>query len=154
MAHPISRLIVVALVLTTALAAETPKCNGTARDCDQQIRNMLSGRRYLGATIEDYNPGLVIKSVHPESPADRAGLQGGDRLIALNGRSLIHASTREFKQIIADARSTGKLTMIVARRGASYRKVYARLEPYSKQQVDKIIAAHLSQSHPATAGAQ
>ena len=151
MAHPISRILLVALIVATSVAAE-PRCNGAARECDQQIRKMLSGRRYFGATIEDRNPGLVIKSVHPNSPAERAGLIPGDRLIALNGKSLTQATGREFKQIIADARSTGRLWMIISRRGA-YSKVEAQLQPYSKEQMQKIIAAHLSQSHTTTAGA-
>src|SRR5687767_396751 len=100
MAHRISRLLLVASIAASTLLADEPKCNGAARDCDQQIRQMLSGRRYFGATIEDRNPGLVIKSVHPDSPAERAGLKPGDRLIAVNGKSLTQATGREFKQHI------------------------------------------------------
>jgi predicted metalloprotease with PDZ domain len=151
MAHPITRILIVALAALT-LVAEEPRCNGAARECEQQIRKMLSGRRYFGATIEDRNPGLVVKSVHPNSPAERAGLLAGDRLIAVNGKSLTQASGREFKQLIADARTTGRLWMIISRRGA-YSKVEAHLQPYSKEQMQKIIAAHLSQSHTTTAGA-
>lgn len=154
MAHTISRLILVAsLAAASLLSAQEPKCNGAARDCDQQIRSMLSGRRYFGATIEDRNPGLVIKSVHPEGPAQRAGLKAGDRLIAVNGKSLTQASGKDFKQHIADARASGRLLMIVSRHG-TYSRVNLRLEPYTKEQMQKIIAAHLAQSHTSTAGAQ
>ena len=128
------------------------KCSGTARECDQQIRQFLSGKRFLGATIDDKNPGLVIKSVAPNGPAERAGLAEGDRLIACNSKSLTQATSREFKQVLADARQTGELRFIVWRRGA-YKRILAKLEPYTKEQLDKIIAAHLSQSHPSSAGA-
>lgn len=111
---------------------------------------MLSGRRYLGVTVEQREEGLVVKAVQPNSPAWRAGMGAGDRLVAINGRSLTHASPREFKQIIADARETGRLFIIIARRGA-HRKLEARLEPYSREQIAKIVNAHLSQSHPSTA---
>ena len=111
---------------------------------------MISGRRYLGVTVEQREEGLVVKSVQPKSPALRAGLANGDRLIAINGRSLRTASPREFKQIIADARETGRLFIIISRDGA-HRPLEARLEPYSKEQVAKIVAAHLSQSHTTTA---
>ena len=113
---------------------------------------MLSGRRYLGVTVEQREEGLVVKMVHPHSPAARAGMGNGDRLVAINGKPLANATAREFKQIIADARETGRLFIIIARRGA-HRKLEARLEPYSKEQIAKIVAAHLSQSHTATAGA-
>jgi predicted metalloprotease with PDZ domain len=153
MAHRISRLIFVALVAAATLSADEPRCGGAARECEQKIRQMLSGRRYLGATIEDRNPGLVIKSIEPDSPAERAGLQGGDRLIAVNGNKLTTASLREFKQILASARETGGLFIIIAR-GRRYTKVDARLEPYTKDVVAKIVAAHMAQSHPATANGQ
>ena len=113
---------------------------------------MLSGRRYLGATIEDRNPGLVVKSVHENSPAEREGLKPGDRLIALNGKSLIQATAREFKQYLADARDSGRLFMIVSRRNV-YKTLQIRLEPYTKEQISKIIAAHMSQSHSTRGGA-
>lgn len=145
----IAALLVAGIAL--AAFADEQRCPGTAKECDQQIRHFLSGRRFLGATIKDRNPGLVIESVTPDGPAERAGLRKGDRLIACNTKSVTHASPREFKQILAEARASGTLTMIVFRRG-SYKRVNARLEPYTKQQVDQIIAAHLSQSHPSSAG--
>lgn len=155
MAHPISRILLAACVAAATIVtfADEQKCNGSARECDQQIRQFLSGRRFLGATIEDRNPGLVIQSVTPDGPAERAGLTPGDRLIVCNSRSLTQATLREFKQMLADARETGRLRIIVWRRGA-YKKIEARLEPYSKEQIDKIVSAHLAQSHPASAGAQ
>ena len=148
----ISRIIFAASFAAVTLLADEPKCAGAARDCDKEIRHMLSGRRYLGATIEDRNPGLVVKSVHENSPAAREGLKAGDRLIALNGHSLIQASAREFKQYLADARETGRLFMIVSRRNA-YKSLQIRLEPYTKEQISKIIAAHMRQSHSTQGGA-
>jgi S1-C subfamily serine protease len=148
----ISRIFFAASFAAAALLADEPKCAGVARDCDKEIRHMLSGRRYLGATIEDRNPGLVVKSVHENSPAAREGLKPGDRLIALNGKSLIQATAREFKQYLADARETGRLFMIVSRRNA-YQKLEIRLEPYTKEQISKIVAAHMSQSHSTRGGA-
>lgn len=152
MLRSISSLLLVLLATTALTNAEEPRCTASARECDEQIRQFLSGRRYLGATIEEHNPGLVIKSVISGGPAARAGLRAGDRLIAVNGKSVTRASTREFKQIIADARESGRLWIILARRGI-YARVEARLEPYSKEQLKKIVAAHLSQSH-APSGSQ
>lgn len=147
----ISRYLFVASIIAAALLADEPKCAGLARDCEREIRHLLSGRRYLGATIEDRNPGLVVKSVHENSPAERQGLKPGDRLIALNGKSLTQATAGEFKKYIADARDTGRLFMIVSRRNA-YQKLEIRLEPYTKEMIAKIVAAHLSQGHSARSG--
>jgi predicted metalloprotease with PDZ domain len=154
MTQKTARILVAACILAAAavLIADEQKCNGSARECEQQIRQFLSGRRFLGATIRERNPGLVVESVNPGGPAERAGMQAGDRLITCNSKSLTSASPRDFKQILADARETGRLRMIVWRRGV-YKRIEARLEPYSKEQIDKIIAAHLAQSHPTSAGA-
>ncbi len=149
--HKISLAALLVAGIALAAFAEEQRCPGTAKECDQQIRQFLSGRRFLGATLKDRNPGLFIESVTADGPAQRAGLQKGDRLIACNTKSVTHASPREFKQILAESRASGSLTMIVFRRG-SYKRVNARLEPYTKQQIDQIIAAHLSQSHPSSAG--
>lgn len=135
------------------LNAQEPQCHVPARECEQQIRQMLSGRRYLGATIVDLKPGIVIRAVLPDSPAARAGLRAGDRFIAVNGQSLEEASASQFKEVLAGARQTGKLWMIIQRRGA-YMKVEGRLEPYPKEYVDKVVSGHLQQSHTAAAGGQ
>jgi predicted metalloprotease with PDZ domain len=146
-------IIAAFIVAAGTLAAQEPKCSASARECEQEIRKMMSGRRYLGLKVVPLNPGLIIKSVDKDSPAAKGGLAPNDRLIAVNGKSVTLATAREFKQILADARSTGTLWIIVQRRGA-YRKIDVRLAPYSKEQIEKSIAQHLLQSHPSTAGAQ
>ena len=152
-----SRLLNIALVTVlsaVALYADEPKhCNAPARECEQQIRQMLSGRRYLGLSFVELKPGIVIKSIVPDGPASRADLKEGDRIMAVNGRPMTTATARDFKQVLADARETGTLWIIIQRRGA-LRHVEVRMEPYSKAQIDKIIAAHLAQSHSAIAGSQ
>lgn len=147
----ISRFFLVASLAAATLFADEPKCAGLARDCEREIRHLLSGRRYLGATIDDHRPGLIVKSVAENSPAERQGLKPGDRLVALNGKSLTQATAGEFKKYLADARETGRLFMIVSRRNA-YTKLEIRLEPYTKEMIAKIVAAHLSQGHSARSG--
>ncbi|HYK05294.1 MAG TPA: PDZ domain-containing protein [Thermoanaerobaculia bacterium] len=142
-----------ALVAASTIAGDAPKCTGAARECEQKIRQLVSGRRYFGATVLDKNPGLVVSNVKPDSPAAKTGLKPGDILISMNGKSLTHASVREFKQYIADARSTGRIFLLYMRHGTLTR-IDTRLEPYTKEQVAKMVAAHLAQTHTTTAGAQ
>lgn len=152
MVHRFSRLAVAGLIAAAVTVyADDPKCNVAARECDQQIRKMLGGRRYHGAIMEERKPGLFVKAVTENSPAWRAGLRVGDRLIAVNGKSVTNATNREFKQIIAGARESGRVMMIVWRRGA-YSRITFRLEPYTKEQMDKIIAGHLTSHSTSTAG--
>ena len=138
---------------TSLIAGDDAACHASSRECSQQIRQMLAGRRYLGVEVVELKPGLVIKTVLADSPASRVELQAGDRLIAVNGRSLKQSGAGQFKQYLAEAGGTGKILLIVQRRGA-YRRIEMRLEPYPKEYIEKVISAHLSRNHPATAGAQ
>lgn len=156
-----ARWSVAALLITAAgvFAQDAPKppesqqrCSATARECEQEIRKMLSGRRYLGAIVVDQRPGLIVKSISTDGPAARVDLKPGDRIIAVNGRQMSTATNREFKQALADVKDTGTIFMIIQRRGA-YRKVEFRLDPYPESQIEKIIAAHLAQSHPGSVAA-
>ena len=144
-------LFVAGLSAGVLLYAQEPKhCSASAKECEQQIRQMLSGRRYLGAQLEETNPGLTVKSVVTDGPAEHADLRTGDRLMAVNGRSTMQATIRDFKQILSDAKQTGRLTIIVQRSGI-LRRIDVHLEPYTKTQIDKIVAQHLAQSHSMTA---
>lgn len=154
--HFLRSLTVALVAVAVALVhADEPKCLSSARECEQQIRRMLSGRRYLGVQVVDLKPvGVIIKTVIPNSPAFRADLKPGDRVVAVNGRPLSPGGTvSDFKQSLAQASNTGRVWLILLRRGA-YKKVEARLEPYPKEYIDKVITAHLSKAHTATAGAE
>jgi predicted metalloprotease with PDZ domain len=144
---PRSLFLLAILLCATAVSADERKmCSASAHDCEQAIRQLSSGRRYLGAQVQEINPGIIIKAVNPDGPASRAGLDPGDRLMAVNGRSTLDAGIKDFKQILADARETGRLSMLVLRRGI-LKRVEVRLEPYTKTQIDRMVAQHLAQSH-------
>ena len=132
---------------STLLAQESGHCSASARECEMEIRQMLSGRRYLGAQIIDLNPGVVIKSLNNDGPAVHTVLQAGDRLIAINGRSLMYGTVRDYKAIIAEVKDTGGMLFMIVERHGTYHKVEIRLWPFPKAQVEKIIAAHLAKSH-------
>ena len=141
------------VAVVAAVFAQEPKCRVPAGECERAIRQMLSGRRYLGLDLVQIKAGLIIKAVKPDSPASRADFQEGDRIMAVNGKSMENATAKAFKEALADARSTGRLWIIVLRRGA-YKKIEARLEPYPQQYIDKVVSAHLAAAHSATASGQ
>jgi len=143
-----STLIVILFSSFAVHAAEEKKCNSTAQECDREIRRMLSGRRYLGLqVVELAHGGIVVKDVNRESPAERSDFKKGDRIIAVNGRYMTLATVKEFKQTLTDATATGGGLFVIVQRRGNYRKLDARLEPYPKEQVAKIIAQHLLQVH-------
>jgi C-terminal processing protease CtpA/Prc len=141
---------VVSLLVIGAYADEKNKCNAPAAECERAIRQMLSGRRYLGVQLQELNPGLSIKTVVEDGPAERADLRPGDRLMAVNGKSTRDATINDFKQILGAAKETGRLWIIVQRRGI-LKKIDVRMEPYTRAQIDKIVAQHLAEAHAVAA---
>jgi predicted metalloprotease with PDZ domain len=121
-------------------------CTAPASECEKAIRQLSSGRRYLGAKIKELEPGIIIESVIDEGPAARADLKPGDRLMSVNGHPTVEGNIQAFKQILYSAKATGVLWVIVLRQGA-LKKVDVRLEPYTKAQIDKMVAQHLAQAH-------
>jgi C-terminal processing protease CtpA/Prc len=146
----VAALTVVAVTAALFAGEDKQRCNQSARECEQQIRQMLAGRRFLGVVVSDGDAnGVMIKSIVPDSPAQRAELKEGDRIIAVNGHSMRNAKLVEFKETLAGSKA-GSLFLIVEREGA-LRKFELRMEPYTKSMIDKIVAAHLAQSHPEVA---
>lgn len=145
--------ILIAAVIAASLAAvaghadDSKKCSASAEDCARQIRQMLTGRLYLGVQLEELNPGLVIKSVVPDSPADHADLRAGDRLIYVNGHSTGEASIKDFKAILGEYGKERRRLFIIVQRRSALKHVDVLMEPYSKAQIDRIIAQHLSEAH-------
>jgi predicted metalloprotease with PDZ domain len=140
-------VVAVSLLVVSAHADDKkPKCTTPPAECERIIRQMLSGRRYLGVQLQEINPGLVVKSVVEDGPADRANLRPGDRFMAVNGKQTRDANIQDFKQILTDAKDTGRLWIIVQREGI-LKKIELRMEPYTKAQIDKIVAQHLAEAH-------
>lgn len=151
--HAFAALICLTLVSAFAVtAAEKQECSSTAAECDREIRQIMAGQRFLGLTIADLLPGIIVQAVVRDSPAARAGFRAGDKLIAVNGRSLTKSRVGDFKQALADPKHNGRIRVIVLRRDV-FRSIEVRLEPYTKEQVDKIIAAHLAKRHTQAASA-
>lgn len=141
---------IVALILSTTSAVAGPeelvRCNASARECEQQIREMLAGKTYLGIKLGESRWGVVVTAVVPESPAALAGLRAGDRIYAINGEDSSKSDVAEFKRMLGRAKNTGRISFGVVRAGNVIR-VNTRLERMSREQVDKVVATHLRSAH-------
>jgi predicted metalloprotease with PDZ domain len=150
--HIVRRLVaVLALSLVASApsfaAEELVKCTASARQCERQIREMLSGRTYLGFKLAESRWGIVIRSVVPDGPAALAGLRAGDRIFAINGEDASKADIAEFKRMLSAAKTpNGRISFGVVRAGQVFRAT-ARFEQMSKEQIDKVVAAHLKEAH-------
>lgn len=109
---------------------------------------MLSTQRFLGVTLRSGKVGVLIKSVVPKSPADRAGLMSDDLIIAINGRDVSRADVRRVKQVLqeAAAKNDGKLNILVTRYG-DVRRIHAEMTRMSEEHIRQVVAGHLRDAH-------
>lgn len=60
-----------------------------------EFRKTVSDSPYIGAATDTNNGFPMIKSVVPESPAQRCGLDQGDIVVAINGHSLLNRALQD-----------------------------------------------------------
>ena len=98
---------------------------------ERTTRELMAGRKivrgYLGVTIQNVtediagslgllpNQGALVKDVVPGGPADKAGMQPGDVVLAANGHDV--ASNSELTRIVALAKAGDPIHLKVLRNG-------------------------------------
>lgn len=103
------------------------------RDMAEQEMETISRRHGIREGF-----GVVIVEVLPDSPAARAGLQGGDVVVAVGGRPI--TETRLLQRLIASASTTGDTSLTVLR-SEGRRQLTVRLAPMPREVVGERVAA-------------
>ena len=147
--------LLVSLLLLAVPASGGEACSAPARECEIQIREMLEGQSYLGVLLERTSLGVMIRSVIPDSPAERGGFRNDDLLIAINGRDVSRNDIRQVKRLFQEAaeKNDGKLIVVVTRYG-DVRRVRAEMGKMPEEHIQKAIQAHLREAHGSTGTGQ
>lgn len=93
------------------------------RDVYSQIEGNFVG---LGVELKADKGALLIVHVIPGSPAQRAGIQDGDRIVAVDGRSTAELSTDEAAGLLTG--EEGSVVKIVAETAGQQRELTVRRE--------------------------
>ncbi len=78
-------LFVVLVLALPAAAGEKGKCTGSADDCLAKMTAKLQTKAWLGIEYETNDHGnWVVEEVYADSPAQKAGFEKGDVLLAID----------------------------------------------------------------------
>jgi membrane-associated protease RseP (regulator of RpoE activity) len=102
-------LLAVGLVAGAGIvSAQTPPTPGTQQ---QQTRG------WLGVALAESNGQVTVRSVVPDSPAARAGLQANDRIVSINGQNV--TSVQQAQSILAPLQPNAQVQIVINRNNAN-----------------------------------
>lgn len=134
------------LLSAAALAGHGP-CKAELDDCLSGMGKQLKAKGWVGIELDRHDDGtLAITRVLPASPAEAAGLQAGDRILALNGVSYATDDRAAMKNAYAAMVPDNTITYTIDRGGKSL-EVDVRLARLPEHIRAQWIALHLVDGH-------
>lgn len=140
-------LMTLLLPMGPTLASEK-HCTEEAAECAQKMAEHFRHRGWVGINMEyDEDKGTVsITKVIAGSPAEKAGLQNGDQLVALNGIAYSMDNEESLKREHQAFHPGGTAVFTVSRAGRSL-DIEVELEEIPESVLAQWIGAHLLESH-------
>ncbi|MCJ8748161.1 hypothetical protein PDJAM_G00161760 [Pangasius djambal] len=116
-------------VMDIIVTTDNKEVSGTEdmkmRDLRPRLCHIVKDKQGFGFNLhcDKQRVGQFIRSVDPDSPAQRAGLQPGDRLIQVNGRSIEGLRHSEVVEIIRGGGGQTKLLVVDPETDALFQKL-------------------------------
>jgi len=141
-------LAIMGAVVTTAPAlAGDGHCDGTPEECLKKMVTKLENKAWLGVELEPGEDGHYrITRVVPDGPAERAGFQAGDVLLAMNGVKWTKDNTEAFKKASHQLHPGSTAEYVVARDGGKV-KLTATLGHVPVEVMAQWIGEHMLEDH-------
>lgn len=138
-----SMLIIPALALMTAVPAVAGdhECNKPVEECLNGMVDKLKSTGFIGVEIDaDKTTGtLTVTEVIADSPAQKAGIQAGDVLFAINGIRF----SEENDDAISQVKLPGKQVTCTIKRNGRDKKIKLTLVPMPADLMAKYIGEHM-----------
>jgi predicted metalloprotease with PDZ domain len=146
----ISTLAMGAVLSTQAVLAEKKhpheKCSQEAEVCLHYMAENIKKKGWIGVEWDQSGTRPVITKVVPKSPAEKAGIQVGDAIVAFNGIS----TTEEEEVIYAEVKKVmvpgNKITLTMERSGKSH-EIEVELGRVPDQLVAQWVGHHMLEHH-------
>jgi len=122
MKRSIGVLSVVMILVTSvpAMAGDATRCSASTQDCLNHMAKNLNNRGWVGIEMDDKGGVgmMVITKVIDGSPAEKAGFNVGDALVAVNGVEFSEENNKELKDIQYAMSPGADFTYTVSRKGS------------------------------------
>jgi len=113
-------VVMVMVIAMPAMAGDGHKCTASTQDCLNHMVENLNNRGWVG--IEMDNEGGVDKTVITKvivgSPAEKAGFEVGDTLVAVNGVAFSEENEKQLKDVQHAMTPGADFTYTVSRKGS------------------------------------
>ena len=112
--------VTIMVMAVPATAGDANKCTASTQDCLNHMASNLSKRGWVGIEMDDKGGDgmMVITKVISESPAEKAGFQIGDALVAVNGVAFADENEKQLKDIQYSMTPGADFTYTVSRKGS------------------------------------
>jgi len=139
-------VLMVAVAMPT-VAGDTHNCTASTEDCLRKMYDKMQTKAWLGIETEETDSGhWAVVKVYLDSPAQRAGFEAGDVLIALNGVEMSKQNKEAYKKAAHGLAPGSKATYTVKRDGGKMQLV-AQLESMPREVMAQWIGEHLINQH-------
>ena len=152
------RTIVITAIAVLLAVPAIPALAKSGEKCGKDIQACLNAfvehrdKGWLGLRYEaDASGKVVVKSVTPGSPSEKAGFQVGDVLVTMNGVKV--ADKEAMKKAKADWKPGAQVTYAVAR-GTAETQVVATLAPMPEEVFATMVGAHMIEDHMTVASVE
>lgn len=142
------------LLFPGGLLAGHEPCDQPLEHCVTEMAKRIKAKGWVGIEIDYEEDGtLTVTRVIPDSPAEAAGLEVGDRILAMNGISYATADRATLKQAYK-AKKPGHTITYSVRRGERKIEVPVKLAHVPEHVMAQWVGQHLLYGHGQEARAE
>jgi len=123
-------------------------CDMSAEECAKEMQKAMATRGWMGVVLDmNAEENLIISKVYPDSPAEKAGFQAGDRVTSINGVAVSEDNTEKIHKMLKSAKIGDKVSYVIAR-GSQNLTLDATLIKMPEAVVAETIDRHMKEDHP------
>ena len=140
-------VVLMVAVAVPTVAGDKHKCTASTEDCLRKMQDKMETKAWLGIESKETDSGFwAVKKVYAESPAEKAGFEPGDVLIALNGVEMSKKNKEAYKKAAHQLAPGSKATYTVKRDGAK-KQLEAQLGTVPREVMARWVGEHMLDQH-------